>query len=56
MPIRTDRSKVGLIFAKTKPTRQAYTIGIANPDLMIPPNRDDVAVSSSLVLSKTHGW
>jgi hypothetical protein len=50
--MRTDRSKLGLIFAKTKPTRQAYTIGIANPDLMIPPGRDNVAVSSSLVVPR----
>jgi hypothetical protein len=42
---------VGFIFAKTKPTRQAYTVGIANPDLMIPPERDNVAVSSAGVLS-----
>jgi peroxiredoxin len=49
--VRTDRSKVGLIFAKTKPTRQAYTIGIANPDLMLPPERDNVAVSSAGALS-----
>ena len=48
--IRADRSKVGFIFAKTKPTRQAYTIGIANPDLMIPAERDDVAVSSAIEL------
>jgi peroxiredoxin len=49
--VRTDRSKVGFIFAKTKPTRQAYTIGIANPDLMIPPERDNVAVSSAGLLN-----
>ena len=48
--IRPDRSKLGLIFAKSKPTRQAYTIGIANPDLIIPPEKDNVAVSSSIVL------
>ena len=34
--VRSDRSRVGMIFAKTKPTRQSYTIGIANPDLMLP--------------------
>jgi len=50
--VRTDRSKVGFIFAKTKPTRQAYTIGIANPDLLIPPGRDNVAVSSALVVPR----
>jgi thiol-disulfide isomerase/thioredoxin len=48
---RVDRSKVGFVFAKTKPTRQAYTIGIANPDLMLPPDRDNVAVPSAAVLS-----
>src|SRR5262249_54716416 len=50
--VRTDRSKVGLIFAKTPPKRQAYTIGIANPDLMIPPGRENVAVSSALVVPR----
>ncbi len=49
--VRVDRSKVGFIFAKTRPTRQAYTIGIANPDLMIPAERDNVAVSSAGLLS-----
>jgi hypothetical protein len=49
--VRTDRSKVGFIFAKTKPTRQAYTIGIANPDLMLPPERDNVAVSSAAIVT-----
>ena len=34
--VRTDRSKVGFVFAKTKPTREAFTIGIANPDLLLP--------------------
>ncbi len=50
--VRSDRSRVGFVFAKTQPTRQAYTIGIANPDLMIPPERDDVAVSSEIVLPR----
>jgi peroxiredoxin len=45
--VRTDRSKVGFTFAKSKVTREAYTIGIANPDLMIPPGQE-VAVPSSL--------
>ncbi len=49
--VRTDRSKIGLVFAKTPPTRQAYTIGIANPDLMIPPDRE-IAVSSAIVLPR----
>jgi peroxiredoxin len=50
--VRTDRSKVGFIFAKEKPTRQAYTIGIANSDLILPAERDNVAVSSSIVASQ----
>ena len=49
---RVDRSKVGFVFAKTRPTRQAYTVGIANPDLMLPADRDNVAVSSSAVVSE----
>jgi thiol-disulfide isomerase/thioredoxin len=49
--VRSDRSKLGLIFAKTKPTREAFTIGIANPDLLIPPREGNVAVNSSLVVS-----
>ena len=41
-----------MIFAKTKPTRQAFTIGIANPDLIPPAERDNVAVSSAAVLDR----
>jgi hypothetical protein len=48
--VRTDRSKVGLIFSKTKPTREAFTIGIANPNLLIPPHDSNVTVASSKVL------
>ena len=48
---RVDRSKVGFVFSKTQPTRQAYTIGIAKPDLMLPPERDNVAVPSAAVVS-----
>lgn len=49
--VRPDRSKVGFIFSKTKPTRQAYTIGIANPDLLIPAGQANVAVASSAELT-----
>jgi peroxiredoxin len=48
--VRSDRSKLGLIFAKAKVTREAFTIGIANPDLLIPPRESHVAVDSSLVV------
>ncbi len=37
--IQKDRSKVGFIFSKTKPTREAFTLGIANADLILPPTR-----------------
>jgi peroxiredoxin len=47
--VKTDRSKLGLVFAKTKPTREAFTVGIANPDLLLPAKADDVAVASSMV-------
>ncbi len=33
----TDRSRVGLIVAKQPPSREALTIGIANPRFVIPP-------------------
>ncbi len=49
--VRTDRSKVGFVFAKKKPDREAFTIGVANPDLLIPARSENVAVASSLVLS-----
>jgi peroxiredoxin len=48
--VRTDRSKVGLIFAKSKPTREAFTIGIANPDFLLQPHKDNVPVASSFTV------
>ncbi len=47
--VKTDRSKLGLVFSKTKPRREAFTVGIANPDLLLPPKTDDVVVASSMV-------
>ncbi len=44
--IRTDRSKVGLIFSKTPPTHQAITHGIANNRFRIGPGEDNVEVKS----------
>ena len=44
--VATDRSKVGLILAKQPPTREALTIGIANPKFAIPPGATDHAVRS----------
>jgi peroxiredoxin len=48
--VRVDRSKVGFVFAKSKVTREAFTLGIANPDLMLPAKADNVAVASSYVV------
>ncbi len=50
--IRTDRSRVGLIFARSPVTRQAYTVGIAEDQFLIPANQDNVPVASSLTLSQ----
>jgi peroxiredoxin len=47
--VKTDRSKLGLVFAKTKPTREAFTVGIANPDLLLPARTDDIAVASTMI-------
>lgn len=33
----TDRSKVGFVLAKEPPEREALTVGIANPQFLIPP-------------------
>lgn len=50
--IRTDRSRVGLIFARAPVTREASTIGIFQGDFLIPPHQDNVAVESSLTFDK----
>ena len=54
--VRTDRSRVGMIFAKTKPTRQSYTIGIANPDLMLPPSATTWPCPPRRCSPPTRGW
>ncbi len=50
--VKTDRSKLGLVFSKTKPTREAFTIGIANADLLIPARTDNVLVSFFMDLTE----
>jgi thiol-disulfide isomerase/thioredoxin len=50
--MRTDRSRVGLIFAKVPVTRQAHTVGIAEDGFLIPPHQDNVPVASSLTLGQ----
>ena len=48
--VKTDRSKVGFVFSKTKPTREAFTLGIANADLLLPARSGNIEVASSKVL------
>jgi len=48
--VRADRSKVGFVFAKAKVTREAFTLGVANPDLLLPAHADNIPVASSYVL------
>jgi peroxiredoxin/mono/diheme cytochrome c family protein len=50
--IRTDRSSVGLIFAKTPPTRRAITHGIANQRFQIPPGDSNTEVESRFVFGR----
>src|SRR6202022_4175961 len=44
---KVDRSSVGLIFATKPVTRQAVTVGIAQPKFAIPPGADNYTVESS---------
>ena len=48
--VRQDLSKLGLVFAKAPVTREARTLPIINTKFIIPANRDDVPVSSSMTL------
>jgi len=48
--VRQDVSKVGFVFAKAPVTREARTVPVLNTKFMIPANRDDVPVSSSMTL------
>ena len=43
--VHTDRSQVGMVFAKTPVTRQAFTVGIAEDKFLIPAHQDNVAVA-----------
>jgi peroxiredoxin/mono/diheme cytochrome c family protein len=45
--VRKDRSALGLIFAKTPPTTEAITHGIANPKFAIPPGDANYEVKDS---------
>lgn len=48
----TDRSKVGFILAKEPPQREALTVGIANPQFLIPPHAADHPVRSQQPVKK----
>jgi peroxiredoxin len=48
--IKTDRSKVGFIYAKEPVTRRAITRGIAQQRLVIPPGAENHEVRSSLTV------
>ena len=50
--VRTDRSKVGLIFAKAPVTRQAYTLPIAQDRFLIPPREGNVPVEASMTFGQ----
>ncbi len=50
--VKSDRSKVGLIFAKGPVKHQAHTHGIAQPRFQIPPGADSHEVASSFTLKK----
>ena len=45
--VKTDRSKVGLIFAKAPVEHRAYTLGIAQRQFELPPGEADIPVRSS---------
>jgi peroxiredoxin len=49
---RTDRSKVGLVFAKSPVTHEAHTFGIAQHRFVIPPGKDDFPVRSTFTFPR----
>lgn len=50
--VRTDRSKVGLTFAKDPVEHEAFTRGIAQTKFVIPPGADNHPVQSTLTLPR----
>ncbi len=46
----TDRSRVGIIFAKEKPTERVLTLAAANPKFAIPPGDPNYQVDSKIQL------
>jgi len=45
-----DKSKVGFVFSKTKPTERIFTLAAANPKFAIPPGDPNYRVDSKIVL------
>lgn len=50
--VRSDRSRVGLIFAKGTVEHRAYTRGIAQPRFLIPPGAENHPVRSSFTFAR----
>ncbi len=50
--IKTDRSKVGMIFAKTTPKQRAITRGIANTKFVLEPGEENAEVKSRFVFPR----
>jgi hypothetical protein len=48
-----DKSKIGLIFSRTPPTRQYITVIASNPKFEIPPNDDNYEVTSEVEFKDT---
>lgn len=49
---RTDRSKVGMVFAKKPVVHEAFTRGIAQQRFVIPPGKDSVPVRSTFTFPR----
>jgi hypothetical protein len=49
--LAVDRSKFGLIFAKTPPVRRAFIASVANTNFVIPPDDPDYHAEASLTLA-----
>ncbi len=46
----SDRSRVGVVYSKVKPTERIVTLAVANPKFAIPPGDPDYKVDAKLVL------
>jgi hypothetical protein len=47
----SDRSKIGLVFAKTPPAKRAFVAQVASADFTIPPNAESYSAKASLTLA-----